>query len=277
MKTLLTRSCAVLLLISIAWSCKDPEGRQCRISKFYYEGEWHRAYYTPEGRLLSLIADKSKIIFKYDELLRLKGAQIFMNGDPNPYYRYSYIQGPNGIVQIDEYYPYTMGTFIHNRFLFHYSSPGVVDYFIRQEWGNTEDLGFEIRYDITYSGGNVKHIDGTSSVITTDYYGIKYDKNHNPFKALAALVGNDAFFPVGIKANYPVSNYDISMLSLFSRNNPLAGQYRIPGVDPVNQVFVYGFNGDIVETIGWESTSYSTSVEKYAFGYECGPLTITEH
>ena len=276
MKIAITRICLALLLVVFAFSCKDPEARTCRISKFYWEGEWHRAQYNSSGRLRALVAENNKIVFYYDALLRLTSAEIFLDGDTEPFYKYQFIHSPHGIVQRDEYHPSDLGT-EHTRTIYHYSGPGSVDYFIKQEFGHDEHIGFEIRQDITYSGGNVKHIDGSSSVIATDYYGAKYDNKRNPFKTLAAAVGNDAFFPVGIHANFPVSRYDISCLNLFSKNNPQRGQYRIPGVDPSDQLFTYTYDGDIVKTLVWDETSYgSTTTEKYAFEFECGPFTAEE-
>ncbi len=276
MKTLFTRGCMLLLLISFAFSCIDPEKPACRISKFYWEGEWHRAQYNSSGRLRGLVAENSKVAFYYNGLSQLTSAEIYRNGDSEPFYKYEFIQGPNGIIQRDEYHPSALGT-EHTRTIYHYSSPGSVDYVIHQEFGHDGVLGFEIRRDILYSGGNVKHIDGTSSFITTDYYGAKYDNRRNPFKALAAAVGNNVFFPIGIQANFPVSNYDISYLNLFSKNNPTRGQYRIPGVDPSDQLFTYTYDGDIVKTLAWDETSYgSTTTEKYAFEFECGPFTAEE-
>lgn len=275
MKTLLTRGCILLLLISLAFSCTDPEKPACRISKFYWEGEWHRAQYNSSGRLRALVADNRKVMFYYDAMSRLIAAEIYM-GDPAAFYKYEFIHGPHGIIQADEFHPSALGT-EHNRKIYHYASPASVDYIIHHEFGYTEELEFEIRYDFTYSGGNVKQIHGSSSVITTDYYGAKYDKKRNPFKVLATAVGNSVFFPVGIHANFPVSNYDISYLNLFSRNNPIRGQYNVPGVDPSEQLFSYSYHGNIAKSLKWDDTSYgTTTTEEYAFDFQCGPFEVEE-
>ncbi|HYF68277.1 MAG TPA: hypothetical protein VD884_09075 [Ohtaekwangia sp.] len=275
MKTLFTRGGILLLLISLAFSCVDPETPTCRIAQFYWEGEWHRAEYNSSGRLRALVAENSKIVFYYDALFQLTSAEIYM-GDPEPFYKYEFTHGPHGIIQTDEFHPSTLGI-EHNRTIYHYSGPASVDYIIHQEFGYTEELGFEIRYDIHYSGGNVKHIHGSSSFITTDYYAAKYDNKHNPFKALAATVGNNVFFPVGIHANFPVSDYDISYLNLFSKNNPIRGQYNVPGVDPSDQRFTYTYDGDIAKSLKWDNTSYGTTTsEKYAFEFECRAIKTEE-
>jgi hypothetical protein len=269
MKTLFSRACIAAILVLFVFSCDDSAlPPPCRISKFYWEDEWHAAHYNSAGRLTALIADSSQVYLYYDDLMRLKSAEIF-TGDPTPQYKFEFIHGPNGIIQADEYHPSTLGT-EHNRILYHYISPSRVDYLIRQEWGNTETLGFEIQYDITYAGNNVDYIEGTSSVIHTEYFGGKYDQRRNPFRALAAAVGNPVFFPVCIHANFPVPNYDISLMSLFSRNNPLDASYQIDffGVDPQDQEFTYTYFGNIAKTILWDDEAASS--EDYAFEFECG-------
>jgi hypothetical protein len=268
MKTFLSRGCITVVLIMFVFSCKEPAMLPCRIAKFYWENEWHAAHYNSSGRLTALIADNSEVYFYYDDLLRLTSAEIFM-GDPTPFYKFEFVHGPNGIVQTDEYHPSALGT-EHNRTLYHYSSPSRVDYLIQQEWGYDETLGFEIRYDFTYSGNNVSYIEGSSFVIHTDYFGGKYDKKRNPFRALAAAVGNPVFFPVSRHANFPVSNYDISYMSLFSLNNPLDARYEITGsgLDPQLQEFHYTYFGNTAKTILWEEDASSS--EDYAFEFECG-------
>jgi YD repeat-containing protein len=279
MKTLLTRA-GVLLLISFALSCTEYESSTCRISKFYWEGEWHKAQYNSSGRLQGLVAANSKVVFYYDALSRLTSAAIYM-GDPDPYYKYEFIHGPHGIIQADEYHPSAWGT-EHNRLIYHYSSPTSVDYIIMQDFGHTEEIGFQIRYDFSYTeGGNVKHVDGTSTVIHTDYFALKYDDRKNPFRILAAAVGNPVFFPIGTHANFPMSSvnntYDISLLNRFSKNNPVFAQYEVPGVDPTDQFFTYTYDGNLANTLKWDEVSYGvTKSEKFAFEFECKPFKAEE-
>jgi hypothetical protein len=268
---ILTRIIPFVLLIAIVSSCTDPIAPPCRISKFYWEDQWHDASYNSAGRLISLIADSSSVFFYYDASMRLEKAEIF-NGDPTPKYRYEFIQGPSGIIELNEYHMSIFGE-EHNRVLFHYSAPNRVDYSIRQEFGTDPTPGFEIRYDFTYVNNNVRFIEGSSSVIHTEYSASRYDKKKNPFRVLAFAVGNPAFFPVCRMANFPVSDYDISFMSLFSFNNPLRAQYAITGsgLDPQVQTFVNTYGGPIAKKIVWNDTSYgTTNSEDYEFEFDCG-------
>jgi hypothetical protein len=275
MKTIFKRISILGIVFLFALSCTDPSMPSCRISKFYWEDEWHDAHYNSDGRLRALIAVNSQVYFYYDASSRLTSAEIF-TGDPTPFYKYEFIHGPDGIIQTDEYHPSALGT-EHTRTIFHYATPTRIDYIIHQEFGYTEEIGFEIREDISYTSNNVKFIDGTSSVITTEYLAGKYDKKKNPFRALAAAVGNNAFFPVCRVANFPVSDYDISKMNIFSVNNPLRASYRLPGVDPTSQLFTYTYHGGIAKTIKWAETSYgTTTTEEYAFEFECGHRKSSE-
>ena len=97
-------------------------------------------------------------------------------GDPVPFYKYKVIHGPFGIIQADVYYPSPSGT-MHDRMLYHYAGPGSVDYIIRREFGTDEATNLQIRYNITYLlWWKCEHIDGTSLVIITDYYTLKWDE-----------------------------------------------------------------------------------------------------
>ena len=280
MKTLLTRAGIFLLLVSLSFSCTQYEKPTCRISKFYWEGEWHKAQYNSAGRLLGLVAANSKVVFYYDAMSRLTSAAIYM-GDADPYYKFKFIHGPHGIIQADKYHPSIWGT-QHTRMIYHYASPTSVDYIISQEFGNTEEINFQIRYDFTYTGGgNVKHIDGTSNVIHSDYFGLKFDDKRNPFRVLAAAGGNPVFFPIGTHANFPMSSanntYDISLMNRFSKNNPVYAEYEIPGVDPDQQFFTYTYDGNMANTLKWDQVHYGTTdTEKYAFEFECGTFHAEE-
>ena len=259
-----------LTLIVILSSCIDESPtRPCRITKMYWENQWFTASYSSSGRLTLLQADTSKIDFHYNGSNQLVKAEIY-GTSPTPQYRFEFVHGPLGIVEANEYHPSIWGEY-RTKTVYHYSGPGVVDYMITYEYGADPDPGFIIQEDITYSSGNVKHIHGTSSVIYTDYYGLRYDKRKNPFKALAIAVGNPAFFPVCKIVNFPVSTYDISNLSIFSRNNPLRGEYRVPGVDPTAQSFENYYSGAMAEKIKWSESSYGTvESNDYAFKFGCG-------
>lgn len=261
---------ALILALS---ACHDEiPSRPCRIEKMYWEDQWFSASYSGSGRLTLLQADTSRVEFHYNASDQLIKAAIYGTG-ATPAYRFEFIHGPWGIIESNEYHPSIWGEY-RTRTLYHYAAPGVVDYFIDEEYGADPDPGFIIRTDITYSGGNVKHLDGTSSVIVTDYYGLKYDKRKNPFRALAVAVGNPAFFPVCRMVNYPVATYDISYLSIFSRNNPLSGQYQVPGVDPTDQTFTNHYSGPMANKIRWDSSSYGTvTTNEYAFEFSCGYST----
>jgi hypothetical protein len=235
----------------------------------YWEGQWFNATYSGSGRLILLEADTSRVEFHYNASDQLVKAEIYGTALA-PKYRFEFAHGPFGIIEANEYHPSIWGDY-RTRTEYHYSDPVTVAYMIQEEYGVDPVPGFVIRYDISYSGGNVKLIDGTSSVITTDYIGTRYDKKRNPFKALAASVGNPAFFPVCKMANYPVATYDISYLSLFSRNNPLRGQYQVPGVDPALQSFDNHYSGPFADKITWYSSSYGdVTSNEYAFNFECG-------
>jgi hypothetical protein len=270
MKTANTFRLIFLLLVFFATACVDEIARRpCRISQVYWEGQWFDAFYSGSGRLLRLEADTSKVDFHYNGADQLIKAEIY-GTDPDPKYRFEFAHGPFGIVETNEYHPSIWGEY-RTRTEFHYAGPSVVDYLIHEEYGVDPVPGFVIQYDITYSGGNVKLIDGTSSVITTDYIGSRYDKKKNPFKVLAAAVGNPAFFPACKMVNYPVATYDISYLSIFSSNNPLRGQYEVPGVDPAFQTFANHYAGAIADKITWSSSSYGVvTSNEYAFKLECG-------
>ena len=277
MKTLLTRGCILLLFILFAFSCADHETSPCRITKFLWEGEWHTAQYNSSGRLQGLVAPNSKIVMYYDALSRLTSAEIFMGGDPTPFYKFEFTQGPHGIIQTDRYQPTGLQL---RRTFFHYAGPGVIDEITEQEFGDSSDptrVTFEVNFLITYSGGNVKALIEDSGIST--YYGMKYDKKRNPFKALAAAVGNDAIFPIGALANFPIggSSYDISYLNRLSKNNPLRGQYSVMGTGPFEQFFTYTYDGNIAKTLKWDEISYgSTSTSEYAFEFACGPFKAEE-
>lgn len=271
MRKLLLWSFAPVLAIILVSSCADPDTLPCRIVKFYWEDEWHAAAYNSAGRLATLTADNSKVAFYYDDLNRLVAAEIF-TGDPTPFYKFEFTHGPHGIVQADEYHPSALGT-EHNRTIYHYASPSRVDYLIHQEFGYDETLGFEIRKDLTYASNNVTYVEGSSAFIHTDYVAGKYDRKRNPFRALAAAVGNNAFFPVCFMVSFPVSKYDISYLNIFSQNNPLRASYEITGsgLDPEEQAFNYAYNGSVAKEIVWKNSSYGTTTsEDYAFEFECG-------
>lgn len=286
MKTSTFRDAAYLLASVICFSvcfsgCTPEISRHCRIAKFLWDGQWHQAHYASDGRLAELIApDSSTILFHYNAASQLTNAEIY-RGTPTPKYRFKFTHGPFGIVQTDEYHPSSLGT-EHNRTLFHYSSASRVDYIIYQEFGaDTTSIvpGFQIRYNLSYVNNNVSFIDGVSSEIHTAYTGGHYDKKNNPFRVLAAAVGNNAFFPVCFMANFPVAHYDISFLSLFSFNNPQRAQYELvgTGLDPEVQTFTNTYAGSVAKKIVWQNGSYGLSDSRtYEFEFDCPAASTAE-
>lgn len=282
MKTTTLLKAACLLASAMCFSGCTPEmSRHCRISKFLWDDQWHHAHYNSVGRLTELIApDSSTIFFHYDAASLLVKAEIYRSA-ATPKYRFKFTQGPFGIIQIDEYHDSSIGV-EHNRTLFHYSSPTRVDYIIHQEFGAdtmTTVPGFQIRYNLSYVNNNVSVIQGVSSEINTAYTGGHYDKKNNPFRALAAAVGNNVFFPVAFMANFPVGHYDISFLSLFSFNNPQRAQYELvgSGLDPETQTFTNTYTGSVARKIVWQNTSYGLSDTRvYEFDFDCPSAGASE-
>lgn len=272
-KTLLKTILLVSLLASISGCTHESAVPCCRISKFLWDNQWHQVYYNGAGRVTDMVSpDSSRIFFHYNAADLLTAAEIYRSG-PTPAYRYKFVHGPYGIAETNEYNNFAFGTEL-TRTLFHYASTACVDYIIHQEFGTDTAAasvpGFEIRYNVTYTNNNVSRINGTSSEINTTYRGSRYDKKNNPFRLLAIAVGNPAFFPVDFMANFPVSHYDISLLSLFSLNNPLMGEYEIvgSGLDPDIQNFANTYTGDIAKKITW--TNATSDVRQYEFEYDCG-------
>ncbi|HEY9007062.1 MAG TPA: hypothetical protein VIM75_13070 [Ohtaekwangia sp.] len=252
-----------MVVVSCDHWCSHPHA--CRIAKVNWEGKWHQAYYSPSGRLVKLEATGSKILFYYDGADKLTKAEIYTT-DPVPKYTYEYIQGPYGIVKstITE-----SGGFVRT-LDFHYASPSRVDYFVDSEFGGApgDPATFVITKQLHYSGGNITVVDGTvSGNLFTVYSGLKYDKKDNPFLHLAAAVGNPAFFPACNLVSYPVVDYDISILSIFSQHNPKKAGYDVDdGAVIQDQEFQYVYNADAVSSIHWIDT-YGN--KDYAFEYNC--------
>ncbi|HEY9045901.1 MAG TPA: hypothetical protein VIN08_08395 [Ohtaekwangia sp.] len=270
MKTLktLVRSSLLLCLIVVA-SCDHwcPHHDVCRISKFYWEGKWHQAYYSTSGRLVRLEATDSKVLFYYDGADKLTHAEIYTT-NPAPQYKFEYIQGPSGIIKSTITGP---GGFVRT-VDFHYVSPSQVDYYVDSEFGGApgDPATFVITKYISYSGGNVTLVDGlVNGNPFTKYFGQKYDKKNNPFRELANAVGNPAFFPACNFVSFPVADYDISILSIFSKNNPKKSRYDVGGGAIIqDQTFDYIYNGDAVKSIAWTDLYISTT-KNYAFEYNC--------
>lgn len=260
-----------LVLLVMAFSCYDRETkRTCSIGAFYWDEQWHKAKYSPSGRLIALVGDSRKIIFNYDASDRLTDAQVYESG-PDPVKKFEFVHSPDGITEVHEYL-HTLSTVEYTKYDFHYSNPNQVDYYIRYEYGTYPAPTFSMRFDITYSGGNVKEVYGTSSVIHTRYTASRYDKYENPFRGLAYAVGNPAFFPVAVIANFTSLNYGIPVPGLFSKNNPLAGEYEYVGSpdEPNAQKFKYDYTGSVPHTIVWYNHQYgSTNSDTFKFKYTC--------
>lgn len=262
---------SLLLCLIVISSCDDSHlCRTCRIDKVYLEDEWHKAYYSSSGRLVKLEAGVSKIFFYYNGADQLISAEIY-TGNPAPEYSFDFTHGASGIVELNIYDSYGFRRHLY----FHYASPTMVDYLVESEYGAGpgDPPTFVIRKDLSYSSGNVSFVSGTvNGNPFTGYTGSAYDKKINPFKLLAQAVGNPAFFPVCNIVSYPVVQYDISFLNIFSRNNPGKGVYEVPvGGGPEvqqQQDFAYIYTSSYVESLVW--TDELAGSNKYAFSYNCG-------
>jgi hypothetical protein len=273
MKTLkMLMGASLLLCLIVISSCDNPHPcRTCRIDKVYWEDEWHKAYYSSSGRLVKLEAAVSKIFFHYNGSDQLISAEIY-TGDPEPSYTFEFTHGPFGIVGWDMYDPFDFRRHLE----FHYASPAVVDYVVESEYGSGpgDPPTFVIRKDLSYSSQNVMFVSGTvNGNPFTGYTGSAYDKKTNPFKLLAQAVGNPVFFPVCNIVSFPVVQYDVSYLNLFSKNNPGEGMYEVPvgSGDPEvqqQQDFTYVYTASYVESLVWSDELGDTN--KYAFSYTCG-------
>ncbi|MFZ6013770.1 MAG: hypothetical protein ACOYXT_25750 [Bacteroidota bacterium] len=267
----------VLALLVTLFACGPTEIPTCRIAKFLWEDNWYSAVYDPAGRLTSLEAIGRRVDFSYLSG-KLTKAAIYEDGLA-PRFMFTFKHGPYGIIEANEYHESIFGT-EHNRTLYHYASPSQIDYIVCQEFGTggDPDPGFEIRYNFSYDrNGNLSEADGRSSWLSSRYLGLEYDKKANPYRMLAAATGNPLFFPACLSANFPGPDYGISILSIFSSNNPVRGEYLIPGVDPEVQRFINSYSGQLTTKIIWANTSYGTTTEQdYAFEYDCVALRSYE-
>jgi hypothetical protein len=218
----------------------------------------------------------SKFFFHYNGSDQLISAEIYA-GNPDPEYSFDFTHGPFGIVESNVYDSYGFRRHLE----FHYASPTVVDYVVESEYGAGpgDPPTFVIRKDLSYNSGNVTFVSGTvNGNPFTGYTGSDYDTKLNPFKILAQAVGNPAFFPVCNIISYPVVQYDISFLNIFSKNNPGKGIYEVPvGGGPSGQQpqdFVYIYSSSYVESLVWSDELSGSN--KYAFSYNCGFSSVED-
>jgi hypothetical protein len=280
MKTMTFIKRILPIALIVVWSCDPchPVRLRCRLDKFYWEGKWHQANYAGD-RLVSLIGAHSEIYFAYNAARQLEKAEIY-TGDPTPKYKFTFTHGPFGITETDlrSYYGSSEERV---KYIYHYASPTRIDYIIYQEFGAGpgDPPTFELQENFTYTGNNVTFVDGLSDVIHTQYSSNSYDKKQNPFRLLGKEVGNPLFFPACRLVPFPVAEYDISILSIFSQNNPLKAQYEIPGsgIDPQEQTFTNTYTSSLATKIHWEDASLGTAeAEDYAFELACGHTTSEE-
>lgn len=278
-KLMLGISAWIFLLLVASCDHHIPHPFKCRVSRMLWEGQWHDATYNSAGRLLKLEAPSSLIEFTYDGASLLKKAEIFTGG-PDPDLTFEYTQGAYGIIETSLLFP----DGFRRQYIFHYDSPFSIDYFEENEYNAGEDPtvpSFSIVHDLNYTGNNVKFIDGSvnGNLFVRLSSTAAYDKKDNPFRNLAAAVGNPLSFPACRLASFPGGDYDVSRLAIFSCNNPKKGKYEAPvGTDsPQLQAFQYTYSGKNVATARW-TEEYFGNVETrdYAFEYDCRYLSATE-
>lgn len=245
-------------------SCDFGDGEtHCRIKSFFWEDEWYNASYNSAGRLTKLQSDDSKILFYYDEENNLYKADIFHPGDATARTVYTFEHGPSGITRVSYYFDGVLT----NGEIISYSTPTEVESVIFQEYNPDETVGYEHSLEFQYEGGNVTALNpGSFLRYTTD----SFDSKPNPFKMLAATVGNPAFWPLGRFVFFPVADYDIPYVSRFSANNPITGKYEFTDEQPQDQTFTNTYSGGRVSKIVWTDLTYDQdNVEDYAFKYDC--------
>ncbi|NJM24313.1 MAG: hypothetical protein HC859_01040 [Bacteroidia bacterium] len=252
-------------LVAIS-SCDFGDGEtHCRVKSFYWENEWYNASYNGTGRLTKLQSDDSKILFYYDEDNKLYKSDIYLPGEATARKVYTFEHGPYGITQVS----YHFEGVLTQREVIVYATPTQVDSVIYQEFIDGGEVGFENPLKFVYTGSNVTKINPDESFNT--YTAYSFDNKANPFKMLAASVGNPVFWPVGLYAFFPVADYDISYVSRFSGNNPLTAEYAIPSGDIFQpQTYTNTYSGGNVTKIVWEDTGFDDVLtEDYAFKYDC--------
>lgn len=278
MKTLnLMLSVLVMACLCTLSGCFGPgvHPQQLRIKSFTWDEKLYQAQYDAYGRLLKLQANDRNVTFFYDEDAKLTKATINLNGQTTPEHLYTFTHGPHGIteVRISEYAAWDDMLYLTTIVKLNYLTPTKLSSLRYQEVseaGGVITVGFELERLFQYSGNNVSRIYVEPPF--TDYSASAYDTKKNPFMMLADAVGNPAFFPVGLMVNYPVVQYNIPIISLFSTNNPLKATYQIEGAPTTVtlQTFTNTYDGSLVKKIVWKSTYYNSSpaTRTFIFDYE---------
>lgn len=270
---------AIACLLGLS-SCFGPDcgPRSIRVKSFTWDETLYYAKYNAAGKLIRLNASERAIVFFYDESSKLYRADIGINGQSVPVHRYEFTHGAWGITEIRTYDREDFGdgqlhlTYIQK---FNYITATKFSSVIQQEVYFDEDdsliVGFEQDRKFVYNGHNVKRIYVEPPF--NEYSASSYDTKVNPFTMLAASVGNPAFFPVGRFVNYPVVDYNIPLVSIFSKNNPLVAKYEIVGAPIITsyQTFTNTYDHDLVKTIVWTSTNAPVDSRTFKFEYEWGP------
>ena len=248
-----------------------PSPKKLRIKTFEWDNILYRAQYDTYGTLTKLKGTDRDIDFRYDENYKLYEATITRTGQPTPDWRYAFTQGVWGITEVDTY---AMGDPEPSVNLMNYLTPTKLS-------SLTEFVGFELDRKFTYDGNNVARVYVVPPF--TEYTASVYDHKSNPFMMLAESVNNPPFFPVGLIVNYPVVDYDIPLISLFSQNNPVNAVYQIENapITKITQVFTYTYEGNLVKKIVWSSSDTypetPTETRTFKFDYEWARCLPREH
>jgi len=274
-------------MLAMAWliclsSCSGPDciPSGVRIKSFTWDGVSYQARYGANGRLTKLQASTRDIVFLYDENGKLYKTSIRNSGEAVPLRTYEYKHSTTGISEIlisdrNDFDNKLHPIVIHK---IYYQTPtrltAIVEQYL-EEQGDSVILSTRYYRRFTYEGSNIALIDMIPPF--TEYRGLQYDNKVNPFMMLANAVGNPAFFPAGLYANFPVVNFDIPFVSVFSQNNPLAAQYiTIDGAFPSNQTFTNIYNNNLVKKIVWVSRQfpppYIPDFRTFLFEYERAPV-----
>lgn len=266
-----------LLMLS---ACFGPEcgPQRVRIKTFTWDGTLYHARYNAGGRLVKLQGNTGNVAFLYDENNKLYKASINANGQPVPVHVYEFKHGPMGIRETRTYDREDFDGQLHLRLI------QTIDYLTATKLNaliqdNVDQVGdsiyvtFHLYRRFAYAGNNVALVDAVPPF--TEYRGLAYDAKANPFMMLAEAVGNPAFFPIGLYANFPVVDFNIPLLSVFSQNNPVKAVYStVGGGIPSTQTFTNTYENSLVKKIVWQSTLYPdfpSDFRVFKFEYEWAP------
>jgi len=272
LKGMLVMVCLVILMC-----CDGPDYGPVyvRVKSFTWDGTLYKAQYDGLGKLVKLKASGRDITFMYDESGKLYKATTRNTGEAVPLRVYEFAHGIFGIKEIR--------TFVRHDFsdgLLHLETIDKANYLtatklsslLQQEVtddGDTITVGFELDRKFMYAVDNVARIYVEPAF--NEYTASAYDTKVNPFMMMAASVGNPAFFPIGRFVNFPVVEFNIPLVTVFSRNNPLKAKYEIVGAPSItsNQTFTNTYSPEgLVTKIVWSSASSPTESRTFKFDYE---------